>query len=156
MPIIHILDHPPEEDWRSQQKAAADAEPARSRILGQIVDCDKGQYGWSIGWNEFLSEGKAAFWEGEGGTLGDSVESAINGSDTELSPGWWLIDGFTAHYSRDYWGEYDADYEIEDMRPAVWADVLHFMPGSAPWWVRLFRPLFWNRRVPPTFMEYRP
>lgn len=145
-----------EKDWRAEQKAAADAEPARSRILGQIVDLDKGHYGWQIGWNEFQSEGRAAFWEGEGGTLTDAVESALNGMDVELAPGWWVMDGFTAHYSVDYWGEHDADYEIEDVRPAVWADVLHFLPHDVPWWVRLLRPVFRNRPVPSTFMEYRP
>lgn len=140
--------------WWAEQKSAADAEPDRSRILGQIVDFEHTKYGVSVGWGEFQSEGKAAFWESEGSTLSEALESCP--SDVTLKPGWWLFDGFNAHYSVDYWGEHDADYDVDDIRPAVWADILHFMPESVPWWVRILFPIVRSRPVPATFVEYQP
>ena len=138
-----------ETGWRAEQKAAASAEPDRSVILCEVEEllpsCHG--WGWSMAFGEFASEGKAAFWESEGGTLGDCVESILQGFP-DLYEGWWVIDGFTAHYTVSWDGEHDADYDAEDIRRARWSDLKHF-GYPVPWWARLLLLIRVDLRVPP-------
>jgi hypothetical protein len=50
--------------------------------------------------------------------------------------GWFCIEGFTAHYSRDYWGDCDVDYECTDVRIARWSDYAETI-ARPPWWARI-------------------
>jgi hypothetical protein len=142
-------DDEPHINWRTMQKIAAAAEPDRSVILCEVKELLPGWGGQqgSIAFGEFASEGKAAFWENEGSTLGDCAESILQGFD-DLYEGWWVIDGFTAHYSVSWEGEHDADYEAEDIRRARWSDLKHF-GYPVPWWVGLLLLIRVDLHAPP-------
>jgi hypothetical protein len=133
--------------------AAHDAgpQPLRSRILFQIEYAEQTKYDLSISWGEFAHEGRAAFWENEGSALEEALESILNRDDPPL-PGWYMADGFSAQYSRDHWGECDAVFDVDEIRPARWLDAKHF-GYPLPWWPRLKLFLGINSLIPATFME---
>lgn len=141
----------PVDDWRAEQQAAAAQEPDRSRILFQCGDVEQTSYGIRVSLGEMANEGKAAFWENEASTLWDSLEMILSIEDVPTD-GWYLVDGFKAHYYRSYEGEYDSDYEFESIRPARWSDALHF-GYPIPLWARLLLLIGVDRNIPPSFMR---
>ncbi len=85
------------------------------------------EFGWSV--EETYHDGGFADIEQAGGFLDYRVLDLID----EKAEGWWLLEGFTISWSRDYWGEVDAEYDITGQRRATWADVRE-IAGGAPWW----------------------
>lgn len=139
--LITILERTPEEIEYEQYRDAL--RPGKSFILAQIV---QGGSHYFERWNpvtrqrEYLDlefwevqcEGGSAELEAEAGMLPDAFVDMI---DDYWHPGWVAIDGFYGHYSKDYWGEVDCDYECDNVRPARWSDYEKMM-GRRPWWAR--------------------
>jgi len=140
-----------EADWQKLQREAAEEQPVHSQILVQITDITRTNYGYSIAIGECQAEGRHAFWEAEASTLPIAIENLLENYD-QLTLGWHLIAGFTAHYTVDYFGEHDVDYACEDVRPGTYRDAQHFgLP--IPWHARLRLALKQNPLLPTTFMD---
>jgi hypothetical protein len=67
-------------------------------------------------------EKSSAEYENEAGMLEDAIASCWKPD----APGEYYIKGFTVFYSKDYYGEVDADYSIEEVRPSTAEDMAQF------------------------------
>ncbi len=134
----------------SPRDPAAD-EPERSTILFQLLEGDSVLFREPAGveFGEFHCEGKDAFWAREGCILEDAVAYLL-WPDREYTPGWFVMEGFEVHYSKDYWGEVDVDYECAKVRPARWSDLKHF-GGLVPWWGRALLWLGLDAEIPESY-----
>jgi hypothetical protein len=59
--------------------------------------------------------------EADAGMLHDAIAPMLE--DGFWRVGWFVIERFTCHYSRDYWGECDVDYECTNVREATDEDI---------------------------------
>lgn len=90
------------------------SQPTPSDILITLTEGDSrlfpGLEVESIQWT-----GESAEFEQEAGML----ENAIAPMFKPSKPGSYFLYGFKAHYNKDYYGEVDADYELEGWREAT-------------------------------------
>jgi hypothetical protein len=131
----------------------AASEPDDSTILFQLIYSHTGSFpAQKLDIYEVQSEGKGAFWENESCTLNMGIEACVESDVIEgkVTEGWWVIEKFVPHYSKDYYGEVDCDYECDNIRRARWSDVNHFgLP--LPLLARLLLKVGVNNYVPFNF-----
>ena len=131
---------------RSSPEDDAAQEPDLSTILFQLVEGDTFLLpGTGVEFWEVQGEGKAVFWETEASMLHDAIAGMLEPAQCVV--GWWVMENFTASYTKDYEGEVDCDYDHDEVRPAKWSDMLHF-GMRVPWWARLLLALRLNGKVP--------
>jgi hypothetical protein len=111
-----------------------DDEEDPSTILFEITDEPSyGDRNWSI--NEMQGEGRSYTIEQNVGEIYDAVADML---DKDMTPGWYLMTGFVAHYGYDsYHHEGLSDFEFEAVRPATWKERYYFGMYRVEWWVRL-------------------
>lgn len=132
--------------------------PGRSTVLVQLIEGDSYLFnrydhatrkhvnaGLEI--YELQYEGGSAELEAEQGMLEDAVAPLLE--DGFWREGWFVVEGFYGHYSKDYFGEVDCDFECLGVRPATWADMERFGISRRPWWG--FLPGL-AKKVPARFM----
>ena len=96
-------------------------QPTISNILLELVSGDSAQWpGLEV--EELLFNGQSAEFEHDAGML----EEAIGYHFQPTEPGTYFLFGFQATYRQDYWGETDADYELEGWRVATDEDKKQF------------------------------
>lgn len=88
--------------------------------------------------NEIQCEGGSAEYEAEQGMLDWAIADGVG--DVCKKRGWYVVENFISSYSTDYWGEADADFEWDRIRPATVADMKRFGFGRREllqtWWLR--------------------
>jgi len=95
-----------------------------SRIVFLVVEGDSRELpGREV--EDWACDGGDAEIEAEGlSPLEDEVFGQLTQEQLDaLTPGWHIIVGFSAHYSKSYEGEVDVDISFEEIRPATEAEV---------------------------------
>lgn len=80
--------------------------------------------------------------EQEAGMLDDYCKEAVAPAPT----GWYVIEGFTTDYVRDYYGEVDTYVDHKEKRAATWRDFKRLW-GFAPWWADVLLALNVNLKM---------
>lgn len=96
-------------------------QPTSSNILVILTDGDSLCFP-ELEVAEMFYEGESAEYEHDAGMLEDAIAPLFRPD----KPGTYFLHGFTAHYSKDYWGEVDADYALEGWREATADDEKRF------------------------------
>ena len=101
-------------------------QPTPSNILITLIEGDSRLWpGLEI--ESIIWTGDSAEFENEAGMLEEELEEF---APTE--PGTYFIYGFTAYYTKDYYGEVDAECSIEGWRKATEEDIASFGGRDAP------------------------
>lgn len=96
-------------------------QPTASNILVEVIEGDSRLWpGFEI---DILAwDGEPAEYEQEAGMLEDAIAESFQPGRV----GTFYLYGFSAFYSKDHYGEVDADYELEGWREATPQDINSF------------------------------
>lgn len=143
MDLAQLIIRESTQEERDAEEHRDNLRPEKSLILAQIVvggshlfqkwDPNTKTWGYlDLEFYEFQYKGGSAAIEDDAGMLQDAVAPMM---EDFWHPGWVIVEDFYGHYSKDYWGEVDCDYEFDNVRPARWSDYER-MIGRRPWWAR--------------------
>lgn len=144
---------------RTSEEEYEPPRPERSTVLVQLIEGDSYLFNrWDAVKRQHVNagleiyeiqyEGGSAEIEAEAGMLSDAVAPMLE--DGFWREGWFVVEGFYGHYTKDYYGEVDCDFECLNVRDATWADMERFVIGRRPWWGYL---PWLRRKVPVRFMS---
>lgn len=144
MSIAQLIEREPTQDDLDYDEYEKSLRPGKSTVLVQIVQggshlfekwdpVTRRRYHLDLEVYESSHEGGSAALEDHSGMLMDAV---VPMAEDYWYPGWVVVEGFYGHYSKDYWGEVDCDFECDDVRPARWSDYEKLMGPRRPWWAR--------------------
>ena len=101
-------------------------QPTTSNVLMILTEGDSHLWpGFEV--EELFYTGESAEYEHDAGMLEDAIAPMFK----PTKPGTYYLYGFQASYSKDYWGEVDADYSLEGWREATPEDEKQFCQSDA-------------------------
>ncbi len=108
------------------------------RILFQVVYGGSNHSDWKEhDIEEITGEGGAFNYEHEYGELEYTLKASIE--EKEIGLGWWIVENFRVHFTQDYYGEVDCDYDFAGPKRATWTDMEHFGMGKPSWLIKLYQ-----------------